>query len=85
MNSTRKQRSKGKRVALKDQLLLTTEELKNAVVAIEKESEDRKKGKRKRKRQASVSESETISESEQDANELNRSNNHIIEDCIVVA
>lgn len=48
-NSARNERTKGKRIALKDQLLLTTEELKNAVVAIEKEEENKKKRKQQHK------------------------------------
>src|ERR1700721_1964130 len=57
---------KGKRLALKDQLLLTTAELQNAVAAIENEAKSggEKKKSRKRKSSTPVSETETNDDEE---------------------
>ena len=43
--SARKEAKKGKRIALKDQLLLTTEEIHKAVVALDEEAKNRQKKK----------------------------------------
>jgi hypothetical protein len=50
--STRREQTTGRRIALKDQLVLTTEVLHNAVAAIEEEQEKRKQKRGSKKRKA---------------------------------
>jgi len=59
--SARKVAKKGKRIALKDHLLLTTEEIYKTVAALDTEAKERQKKRhaRKRKRKAQESESES--------------------------
>ena len=83
--SARKEREKGKRIALKDQLLLTTEELHAAVVAIEKEGEDKNKKKGKRKCRRSITPSENGSKDGNEASDDTPIVRTEISDCIQVA
>ena len=58
--SARKQAKKGKRIALKDQLLLTTEEIYKTVAALDDEDKkkQKRKGSRKQKQRSPEPESE---------------------------
>lgn len=77
----RRDTKKGKRIALKGQILVSTRELHRAVVAAEKATCEKSKKKHWKKYQDSSSEPEIISESEQ---ELQESQHDEIGDCIVV-
>lgn len=79
--STRKERQKSKRIALIDQLLLTTEELQKA--AIECEKRKGKRSPRKRKMQSPVS--QIASEDGEVEGEEVTPEEIVTEDCIVVA
>ena len=83
--SARQNRSKGKHIALKNQLLLTTEEIHKTVVAIEKDDEERQKKKRKRnlKKQAHQAEIDSDDVEGSDSDDLILPEG--ILDCIVVA
>ena len=78
-------RSKGKHLALKNQLLLTTEEIHKTVVAIEKDEEERQKKKRKRnpKKQAYQAEIDSDDVEGSDSDDLILPES--ILDCIIVA
>lgn len=65
-NRIRKEHKKGKRLSLKDQLVLTSAEIIDVVRAIEHEEEDRKGKKRSRKRKSPTPESETNVNDEED-------------------
>ena len=83
--AARKQRKRGKRIALKDQLLLTTDEIYKAVEALDEEAKKRRKkqGKRKPKRKIS----EVMSESEDESKDVRIQSPLPAEilDCVVVA
>lgn len=64
--SARRERQKGKRIALKDQLLLTTDEILKAVVAIEEEGRKRKRKGAIRKRKTKFPVSVTAPEDDED-------------------
>jgi len=66
--SARKEAKKGKRIALKDQLLLTTEDIYKTMTALDKDAKERREKrifrKRKRKAQESDSEAEDMTSSD---------------------
>jgi hypothetical protein len=78
---TRKERKKGKRLALKGQFHISTEELRAAVVAAEKETKEQAGKKGKKKGKNILYEAESEQEIEEDIQEEIDSD---IEDCIVV-
>ena len=83
--AARKQRKRGKRIALKDQLLLTTDEIYKAVEALDEEAKKRRKKQGKRKPKQKIS--EVMSESEDVSNNVSIQSPLLAEilDCVVVA
>ena len=83
--SARKKRKTGRHIALKDQLVLTTEEINKTLQALDEEEKKPKKRKQTQKKKVELPESETESEDEQ----INENNSTILPvdilDCIVVA
>lgn len=79
VTEVRREQATGKRIALKDQLVLTTEE---PVAAIEQDQALRKEKRASKKRKASEIESDTESENDDD-DEIDIE--QFVEDCIIVA
>ena len=83
--AARKQRNRGKRIALKDQLLLTMDEIYKAVEALDEEAKKRRKKQGKRKPRGKIS--EVMSESEELSNNVSIQSRLPAEilNCVVVA
>ena len=83
--TARKQQKKGKRIALKDQLLLTTDEIYKAVEALDNEGKERQKKEGKKKPKRKIEEVESESEDESSTTGMDTILPPEILDCIVVA
>ena len=83
--TARREPTTGKRFKLKNKLILTDEELCNAVEAFEKEKADRQVKKAKGREKRKVVEMESETDSNDDTDEEEEVLEQLLQDCIVVA
>ena len=82
--TTRKEHQKGKRLALKDKLVLTTAEILETVKELEKNKRNQQSNKRRRKSNSLPIELEIDSDDSDDIEEEERPSKRPVLDCVIV-